>query len=166
MLSCAFAQLKVSTETTSRRALLGRVAAAAPVAVALPAFAGPLDGLQDGKRTDDAGATGGQGFSLLTSSGAPGQAGRKGGNIPKIRVSGVWSDPAHPGCTRKIVLQGSTAIITGADEDGKPFKVRGVVDGTTITVDFTPKGGPADVAAKYVVGKGIVFPDGNVWTKA
>ena len=71
----------------------------------------------------------------------------------------------HPGCTRKIVLQGSKAIITGADEDGKPWKVVGTVDNQSIFVDFTSKGGPANVEAKYVVGKGIVFPDGNVWTK-
>ena len=172
-LSCAspiprvvVAQLNISPETTSRRALLGRVAAAAPALAALPAFAGPLDGLQDGKRTNENGATGGQGFSLVSSSGAPNQSGRKGGTIPKIRASGVWADPAHPGCTRKIVLQGNTAIITGADEDGKAWKVKGIVDGTTINVDFTPKGGPAGVEAKFVVGKGIVFPDGNVWTKA
>ena len=34
-----------------------------------------------------------------------------------LRISGSWSDPAHPGCTRKIVLQGNKAFINGADED-------------------------------------------------
>ena len=154
-------------DATSRRALLTRVAAAAPLAaVALPAFAGPKDGLQDGKSVNEWGAddSGLLSPSLLGSSGAPGQAGRKGGTIPKIRTSGTWNDPAHPGCTRKIVVQGKTAFISGADEDGKPWKVKGAVDGNSIIVDFTPKGGPSGVEAKFVVGKGLVFPDGNVWT--
>lgn len=204
-------QLKVQppADATSRRALLTRVAAAAPLAaVALPAFAGPKDGLQDGKSVNEWGAddSGLLSPSLLGSSGAPGQAGRKGGTIPKIRTSGTWNDPAHPGCTRKIVVQGKTAFISGADEDGKPWcvsvsqtryalrrpahhpllsasrsfkhhrltrffrslrpyrKVKGTVDGNSIIVDFTPKGGPSGVEAKFVVGKGLVFPDGNVWT--
>lgn len=157
--------LKIEAPST-RRAFLANVAAAAPVAaLALPAFAGPSDGLQEGKRTDDNGATGGEGFSLTGTSGAANQVGRKGGTLPKIRASGTWSDPAHPGCERKIVAQGSGLIITGADEDKKAWKVKGKVEGTTILVDFSPKGGPADVEAKFVLGKGIVFPDGNVWTK-
>ena len=47
----------------------------------------------------------------------------------------------------------------------RPYrKVKGTVDGNSIIVDFTPKGGPSGVEAKFVVGKGLVFPDGNVWT--
>ena len=78
----------------------------------------------------------------------------------------MWNDPAHPGCTRKIVVQGNTAFITGADEDGKPWKVKGKIEGNSIIVDFTPKGGPTGVEAKYIVGKGLAFPDGNVWTNS
>jgi len=100
------------------------------------------------------------------SKGAPTQAGRGGGKIPEIRVAGTWNDPAHPGCTRKIAVNGSKAFISGADEDGKKWKVTGEVKGKSIIVDFTPKGGPKDIEAKYVIGKGLVFPDGNVWSKA
>jgi len=150
---------------TSRRELIARVAAAAPlVAAALPAFA--KEGNQDGKRVDVAGATGGEGFTLVGTKGAAAGAGRSGGKIPTIRAAGTWNDPAHPGCTRKIQLAGNKAIITGADEDGKKWKVTGELKSDSIIVDFTPKGGPKDVEAKYVIGKGLVFPDGNVWTKA
>jgi hypothetical protein len=151
---------------TSRRELMTRVAAAAPLLVAaLPALADEF-GNQDGKRYDQGGASGGAGFSLVTSSGAPGLAGRSGGKIPTIRAAGTWKDPAHPGCTRKIQLSGNTAFISGADEDGKPWKVKGQIQGNSIFVDFTPKGGPSGVEAKFVIGKGLVFPDGNVWSKA
>ena len=83
----------------------------------------------------------------------------------QVRLGGTYSDGAHPGCTRKVVVQGGTAIITGADEDGVAWKVKGKVTGRTIAVDFTSKGGPKDVEALYVAGKGLVFPDGNVWKK-
>jgi hypothetical protein len=115
---------------------------------------------------DDGGAAGGDGFSLVTAKGAPALSGRGGGKIPEIRAAGIWNDPGHPGCQRKIALAGNKAIITGADEDGKKWKVKGELKGNSIIVDFTPKGGPAGVEAKYVIGKGLVFPDGNVWTKA
>jgi len=158
--------------TTSRRELIARVAATAPlVAAALPAFAAEVGaGLQPNKRTEEVagggGAMGGEGFSLLTSKNAAASAGRGGGNIPTIRAAGTWNDPAHPGCTRKIKLAGKTAFITGADEDGKKWEVRGEIKGDSLVIDFTPKGGPKDVEAKYVIGKGLVFPDGNVWSKA
>merc|ERR1719472_423057 len=160
--------------TFSRRKLIAGFAATAPlVAAAIPAFAINFEkdgGNQDGKSTDAFGATGGQktvanGGSLVGTKGAF-QAGRSGGKIPEIRVAGTWNDAAHPGCTRKIAVNGSKAFISGADEDGKKWKVTGEVKGKSIIVDFTPKGGPADIEAKYVIGKGLVFPDGNVWSKA
>jgi hypothetical protein len=160
--------------TFSRRKLIAGFAATAPlVAAAIPAFAINFEkdgGNQDGKSTDSFGATGGQktvanGGSLVGTKGAF-QSGRSGGKIPEIRVAGTWNDAAHPGCTRKIAVNGSKAFISGADEDGKKWKVTGEVKGKSIIVDFTPKGGPADIEAKYVIGKGLVFPDGNVWSKA
>merc|ERR1712139_114753 len=86
---------------TSRRELISGFAAAVPlVAAALPAFA--YDGNQAGKRTDDAGATGGEGFSLVSARGAGSLNGRTGGKKSYLRAAGTWNDPAHPGCTRKI----------------------------------------------------------------
>ena len=55
-------------------------------------------------------------------------------------------------------------ICTGADEDGKPWRVKGQVGGSRLLIDFSPKGGPTDVIATWN-GIGLVFPDGNVWTK-
>ena len=83
-----------------------------------------------------------------------------------IRIGGTYSDPAHPGCTRKVTLIGTNKVlIEGADEDGKKFTVRGTYEGKEVTIDFTPKGGPADVTATYAIGSGLTFPDGNVWSK-
>ena len=39
-----------------------------------------------------------------------------------------------------------------------------VTSDSEIVVDFSEKGGPADVTAKWDEN-GIVFPDGNKWTK-
>ena len=82
-----------------------------------------------------------------------------------VRFQGTYSDPAHPGCTRRITLAGRNAIITGADEDGKPWKVAAVPQGDKILADFSPKGGPADVVGQWLGTGGIKFPDGNVWAK-
>ena len=46
------------------------------------------------------------------------------------------------------------------DEDGTPCKARGTVAGKTLTVDL---GGAALVGVWN--GLGIVFSDGNTWTK-
>ena len=34
-----------------------------------------------------------------------------------------------------------------------------------ILIDFSPKGGPADVVGQWLGTGGIKFPDGNVWAK-
>ena len=81
-------------------------------------------------------------------------AGRK---AAKLVLSGKYSDPMHPGCERKLLQSGKFLTITGADEDGKKFTVKGLVDGNSITIDFTPKGGPAGVVATADV-LGITFP--------
>merc|ERR1711920_260298 len=91
----------------------------------------------------------------------PDSAGRR---AALVNFGGLYSDPAHPGCTRKVKLAGTAAFITGADEDKVPFKVKGSTQGNTITIDFSPKGGPKDVTGVWI-GSGIKFPDGNVWTK-
>jgi len=82
-----------------------------------------------------------------------------------VRLAGDFSDPNHPGCKRKITLSGTNkATIYGADEDGVPWKLKADVSGKSILIDFSPKGGPKDVEGRWN-GLGIVFPDGNVWTK-
>ena len=78
-----------------------------------------------------------------------------------IRFGGSYSDANHPGCARRITLAGTSALISGTDEDGTPFKARGTVAGKTLTVDL---GGPAALVGTWN-GLGIVFSDGNTWTK-
>ena len=59
------------------------------------------------------------------------------------------------------------ATIGGGDGPGDAveWEVRGVIseaDGNAMSVDFSPKGGPADLAARWV-GDSIEFGDGNSW---
>ena len=80
--------------------IAGFAATAPLVAAAIPAFAINFEedgGNQDGKNTDAFGATGGEktlarGGSLVGTKGAF-TAGRGGGKIPEIRVSGTWNVP-------------------------------------------------------------------------
>ena len=80
---------------------------------------------------------------------------------------GKYSDPSHSGCERTIAyIGGRDLLISGADEDKKPWKVIGTrKNSDTLVVDFTPKGGPAGVTAKVLVGGDLGFPDGNVWKR-
>ena len=82
------------------------------------------------------------------------------------RIGGKYADPMHPGCKRKVTLIGTNKVlIEGADEDGKPWTVKGTYEGKAVTVDFTPKGGPKDVTATWSIAGGLLFPDGNAWKK-
>merc|ERR1712232_678013 len=104
--------------------------------------------------------------------------------------TGDYEDPNHPGCLRQVKVVGAplrgdgsrsaypVIEVTGYDGDGgskicseRPpsrevlWKVGGTVKTTTeASIDFSPKGGPSSLMAKYQDG-GIVFPDGNKWTK-
>ena len=93
------------------------------------------------------------------------------------RLVGTYTDPKHPGCTRRVAQIGGTrfASIYGADEDGKPWVVKATVacsgyngvDAEQLIVDFTPKGGPSEavaLAAYEGFSATLTFPDGNVWT--
>jgi hypothetical protein len=90
-----------------------------------------------------------------------------------VDFTGSYSDPNHPNCQRIIeVTKGSkTASLKGtdgnpgcpADGSGKEWKLTGQIKGDSILIDFSPKGGPADLEGKWD-GTGIKFPDGNKWT--
>jgi hypothetical protein len=102
---------------------------------------------------------------------------------------GDYDDPNHPSCLRQVKVVGAplradgsrsqypVIEVTGYDGKGngavctdRPtradlWKVTGTVKSKdTAVIDFSPKGGPANLMAKYEDG-GIVFPDGNKWTK-
>ena len=90
--------------------------------------------------------------------------------------TGKYGDPKHPNCKREIVVSSSNqARVSGTDGtpgcppdgSGKPWTLSGTVDGPTILVDFSPKGGPANLKGVYDTSdpEGIQWPDGNKWVK-
>lgn len=108
---------------------------------------------------------------------------------PNSPFQGDYDDPNHPGCLRQVKVVGApmrgdgtrsaypVLEVTGYDgKDGEKmcttrptradlWKVQGTVrSNTEAVIDFSAKGGPKNLAAKYENG-GIVFPDGNKWTK-
>lgn len=108
----------------------------------------------------------------------------EGDNGSSSFFAGSYSDPKHPNCKRviEVVADGKAVLLSGtdgtpgcpADGSGKewgPLQGR-IIDGssTKILVDFSPKGGPSDIAGQFFFdGKassaGINWPDGNTWTK-
>eukprot|EP00636_Phaeomonas_parva_P009628 CAMPEP_0118875900 /NCGR_PEP_ID=MMETSP1163-20130328/16804_1 /TAXON_ID=124430 /ORGANISM="Phaeomonas parva, Strain CCMP2877" /LENGTH=217 /DNA_ID=CAMNT_0006811453 /DNA_START=30 /DNA_END=680 /DNA_ORIENTATION=+ len=82
---------------------------------------------------------------------------------------GNYADPNHPRGFRTIAVEGDKATLTGKDEpDADEWVLKGKISGNKIFVDFRPKGGPADLVGEYKVlpaPSGIVWPDGNKWTK-
>merc|ERR1719343_338754 len=107
---------------------------------------------------------------------------------PASPFTGDYDDPNHPECLRQVKVVGAplkgdgtrspypVIEIVGYDGKGSKvctdrptrddlWKVEGTVKGSnTAFIDFSPKGGPEKLLAKYEDG-GIVFPDGNKWTK-
>jgi len=63
----------------------------------------------------------------------------------------------------------SNITYTGCPPDGsgRVWKLEGSVKGSNILVDFTPKGGPANLLGVYDTSapEGIKWPDGNKWAK-
>ncbi|EOD28913.1 hypothetical protein EMIHUDRAFT_234445 [Emiliania huxleyi CCMP1516] len=108
--------------------------------------------------------------------------------------NGDFTDPAHPQGYRRVLVTGFGDVeIKGSDEQRfcggpndtsntcanfKEFTLTGTMakDGKSLTIDFSPKGGPTDLLAKKVFKNGVTghehldaaeleFPDGNVWSK-
>lgn len=102
---------------------------------------------------------------------------------------GDYNDPQHPDCLRQVKVvgaplqgsgkrspypvievvgydgKGSSKTCTERPTRGDLWTVKGTVKSNDAAViDFSAKGGPDNLAAKYEDG-GIVFPDGNKWTK-
>jgi hypothetical protein len=101
--------------------------------------------------------------------------------------AGSYADPFHPNCQRTIVVQDKGKLPAAAavtlrgtdgnpgcppDGSGAPWTLAGTADAATgsLLVDFSPKGGPADLRGVWEEGEaggspGIRWPDGNKWTK-
>ena len=99
-------------------------------------------------------------------------------------LPGVYSDPNHPGCTRTISgLSGDSFQVFGFDAaagegfpcDGETDIAWGPLPGTivdpvtqAIVVDFSSKGGPADLSGNFKPQGNppfILWNDGNEWPK-
>merc|ERR1719163_2295431 len=83
-------------------------------------------------------------------------------------VENEYTDPQHIDCPRTVKILDDDVRkvqITGKDsKNGKEWTVFATTaNGENMLVDFTPKGGPKDVEAKWT-GNGWTFPDGNRWT--
>jgi hypothetical protein len=90
---------------------------------------------------------------------------------------GDYADPNHPGCGRtvQVASNGVDAAIYGEDGDegsedcanAQPWgPLPATVNGENIKIDFSPKGGPSDLTAEYdTEDEGILFSDGNLWSK-
>lgn len=93
---------------------------------------------------------------------------------------GMYSDPNHPDCFRKIVEKPNEKYdVYGADnaggegvscntDDKSQIDAWGPlpasINTTTILVDFTSKGGPSNLAGTWdAVESKILWEDGNYW---
>mmetsp|Transcript_33749 Transcript_33749/g.81596 ORF Transcript_33749/g.81596 Transcript_33749/m.81596 type:complete len:196 (+) Transcript_33749:127-714(+) len=106
---------------------------------------------------------------------------------PANPFTGDYDDPNHPNCLRQVKVVGAPqkadgskplyAIVEVTGYDGKDgvckdrpsradlWQIKGKTKGKDEAfLDFSPKGGPSDLVGKWD-GSGIVFPDGNKWTK-
>lgn len=129
--------------------------------------------------------------AAAVAAGAPGPANAAGAikTGPSNPFTGDYDDPNHPGCLRQVKVVGAPlkadgsrplyAIVEVTGYDGKEgekacsdrptradlWKATGKTKAKDEAVlDFSSKGGPADLVGKWD-GSGIVFPDGNKWTK-
>lgn len=92
-----------------------------------------------------------------------------------IDFSGKYSDPKHPNCRREIVYVDRTTVkVKGTDGNpgcppdgsGKPWELLGKINGDSILVDFSPKGGPKNLEGIFdgeTAPESIKWPDGNSW---
>jgi hypothetical protein len=72
---------------------------------------------------------------------------------------------------RHITVKDGVCTLVGCDGPEKKEwtfvqNVTGGQMGTEMVIDFSPKGGPKDLLAKWDAERnGIAFPDGNLWSK-
>jgi hypothetical protein len=149
----------------------------------------------DAWSTESPASTRRQAFGMLGAGAAAllGASQEAGATAPRTGASspftGDYDDPNHPNCLRQVKVvgaplkgdgtrsaypvmeitgfdgKGSGATCTDRPERADLWKVQGTVKSNSdAVIDFSPKGGPAKLTAKFEDG-GIVFPDGNKWTK-
>ena len=79
---------------------------------------------------------------------------------------GSYDDPNHPGCPRAIGIAGSNSsgdlTVSGQDYNSPPWELTAQAESRTISVDFSPKGGPNALLGNWT-GDAILWSDGNSW---
>lgn len=109
-------------------------------------------------------------FAATTTSDAK----KKKDDAKKFAFNGVYKDPQHPDGYRILVgaVNKEGTMTLQDDPNGKTFNIPIVskIDEesgkTTLTFDFSPKGGPKEVVATVSKdSNSITFPDGNSWKK-
>eukprot|EP00929_Paragymnodinium_shiwhaense_P099891 TRINITY_DN617_c0_g1_i1.p2 TRINITY_DN617_c0_g1~~TRINITY_DN617_c0_g1_i1.p2 ORF type:complete len:213 (+),score=42.16 TRINITY_DN617_c0_g1_i1:78-641(+) len=146
--SGAFLPPSANVETSRREAIFGAAAGAAAVMGAAP--------------------------ELVSAGGGPQKS---------TGWEGMYTDPMHPNCKRVLTVDWSGLVValqTGPDgaKECTPqgtggttlkLKTKFKEGSDTLTIDFSPVGGPKEVAAKWegksTADNDIVFPDGNRWHK-
>lgn len=103
--------------------------------------------------------------------------------------TGDYDDPNHPGCLRQVKVvgaaqrpdgtpgrypivevrgydgpQGATICTEQPEKRDAIWTVKGELKSGQAFLDFSSKGGPSKLLAKYE-DNGIIFPDGNKWSK-
>lgn len=88
-------------------------------------------------------------------------------------VGGLYTDPRHHNGERGSLAgtrmlsdaEGGAVRVVGTDDGAAWWALTGAADGEGgLTVDFSPKGGPADLKGAVSDGK-ITWPDGNAWSR-
>lgn len=87
-------------------------------------------------------------------------------------IAGVYTDPNHPKGYRVVrETKGGVAITLQDDPHSEIIDITAKAKAnkkngeTTLTIDFSKKGGPKNISGVFKDGK-ISFPDGNSWPKA
>lgn len=114
-------------------------------------------------------ATAAAGISAaLVASPLPGMA------FDSTEIAGYYNDPNHPNCQRIIEVAAPKATISGtegnpgcpANGSGRVWTLYGKVKGDSLSVDFSPKGGPRSLEGTYDASSELIqWKDGNQWTK-
>eukprot|EP00929_Paragymnodinium_shiwhaense_P099893 TRINITY_DN617_c0_g2_i1.p2 TRINITY_DN617_c0_g2~~TRINITY_DN617_c0_g2_i1.p2 ORF type:complete len:182 (+),score=39.70 TRINITY_DN617_c0_g2_i1:96-641(+) len=163
------------------RSKLGAAVIAATAGFATySAFVPPVSNVVSSRREALLGAAAG---ATAVAAALPEVVSAGGGPQSSYGWAGVYTDPQHPNCKRVLTVDWSGLSIglqTGPDgaKECTPqgtggttikLKTKFKEGSDTLTIDFSPVGGPKDVAAKWE-GKStadnfIAFPDGNKWHK-
>ena len=64
-----------------------------------------------------------------------------------------------------MLSAGAALAMVGSDDGATFWSLQGTFTDsakTKMAIDFSPKGGPADLASEHTPGK-LTFPDGNSW---